>query len=441
MVAHDPGVLLEHLQPFGPPVEFEAQPAEVDGDVLVVIGLDLPVRRAHRDVIAGADDDELAVAGDAVVIGLVDDGGELALGEIEVLDDLGGLLPGVPGVLVPDLPVLGIADAHPQHAAVGGFEVAEDARGDGERHDPLLGALEVDVDGRHRLVPLGLRLPVIVGEFADRPAARARPEGRRVGGRQREQPRPGHPVEGEIEGMLVVRGIEGPVREEDDVLPVPRERRGVVVVLPCRQGRALPTGLHFGDHQAVELLLALRRLRPHEVLPVGGEARGRRLPGPGVPDDVRPAPGDLDEAHGPVVGDRREHLARGIGGQRQHPSERSRPDPPRLLLVREIADLDRVLALGVGDVRGLPGGAEDDGQAHPHRGVRRERPGRTFAMGEVEGLAPPFDHRGVAPVIRGDGADSGAGIKRERLHLRSRQHDVEGADVRVEAVEDLDLAA
>src|SRR5699024_6397711 len=125
-----------------------------------------------------AHDDVLAVAGDLVVIGGFDDCGELALGEVEELDHLGGFVPGIAGMLGTELSALGISRAHPEQPGLDGLEIAEDTRGDREGHDPLLGPVELDLGGGRGLLtprPLGLR---ILGGLADRPAGGARAEGR-----------------------------------------------------------------------------------------------------------------------------------------------------------------------------------------------------------------------------------------------------------------------
>src|SRR5699024_4640131 len=104
-------------------------------------------------------------------------GGELALGEVEELDHLGGFVTGIAGMLGPELAALGVPRAHPQQPGLDGLEIAEDTRGDREGHDPLLGPVELDLGGGCGLFtprPFGLRL---LARLADRPAGGTRAEG------------------------------------------------------------------------------------------------------------------------------------------------------------------------------------------------------------------------------------------------------------------------
>src|SRR5699024_11574963 len=88
---------------------------------------------------------------------------------------------------------------------------------------------------------------------------------------------------------------------------------------------------------------------------------------------------------------------------------------------------------------GLPGGSEDARSTGADRRVGAQGPGRALAVGQPEGLPAPLDYRGVAVAIRADVVDPGRRIETQRLHLRARQSHLEGAHLRVEAVEDLDL--
>src|SRR5699024_5871359 len=88
---------------------------------------------------------------------------------------------------------------------------------------------------------------------------------------------------------------------------------------------------------------------------------------------------------------------------------------------------------------GLSGGAEYYRFTGADRRVGAQGPGRALAVGQPEGLPAPLDHRGVALAIRADAIDPGRRIETQRLHLRTRQGHLEGAHLRVEAVEDLDL--
>src|SRR5699024_45060 len=90
---------------------------------------------------------------------------------------------------------------------------------------------------------------------------------------------------------------------------------------------------------------------------------------------------------------------------------------------------------------GLSGGAEYYRFTGADRRVGAQGPGRTLAVGQPEGLPAPLDHRGVALAIRADAIDPGRRIETQRLHLRTRQGHLEGAHLRVEAVEDLELTA
>ena len=239
--------------------------------------------------------------------------------------------------------------------------------------------------------------------------------------------------------MLVVRRIEGAIREKRDEFPVARERRREVVELARRQRLGPPIRLHLGDHQLREQLLTLRRLRPHEVLPIGREPRVPRLTVARMPDQARAPVAHLDGPNRPVVGDRSEHLPRRIRLQVEDPSQGSGPDSPRRLVPVHGRDLDRVLPFDIRDERGQTGVPEDEGFAGADGRIRTQRPSRAFAVGEPEGLAAPFHDRGIACMVRADAVEPGLRIEAQRLHLRSRQGHGEGADGRIEAVEDLDL--
>src|SRR5699024_6266979 len=117
-----------------------------------------------------------------------------------------------------------------------------------------------------------------------------------------------------------------------------------------------------------------------EVPPIGGEPWVARLAEARMADQPGAAVADLDESDRPVVGDRGQHLPRRIRPQVEDPAQRPGPDPPRRPVPGQGRDLDRVLALDIGDEGGLPGGPEDDRFTGADRRVRAQRPGRTLAV-------------------------------------------------------------
>ena len=393
VVAHDPPVLLEHLVPLGDRVELEAQPLEVDLDEVGVVGLDGAVGGADGHVVPAAHHDPLAVTADRDAVRPLDQLDELALDEGEELDDVPrrlALHPGPAGTERRRLP--GLAD--PQHAVPRRLQVAVAARRDGEGHQPLLEVRDVDEHGGCR-GRVGGRGRGGVRLLADPPAVRARPEGGRLGGPQRDEVGPDGAAEPQVEDVAVVAGVEGAGRQEGQVAAVGAERGRGVVEAPAGQRDGRGAGrVEVGQHQPA-LLLHPDGLGPGQPAAVRGEREPPRLAVGGEADVADVAGREVDQPDRAVVGQGGHLGAGGVALQVQHPAELAGGQHPRLALPARAVHVQRVLAVAVADQHGRARAAERPDQPGAHPRVGRERAGRALAVAEQERLAAPLHEAGV----------------------------------------------
>ena len=315
---------------------------------------------------------------------------------------------------------------------------------DRHRHHPLVDRLGVDQHRLRRGVAVTPPLPPLAAALAvvgGRPPGRLRVERRRRGRPERHQVRPGAAEEGQVEDPVVVDRVEGAGGQEGQVQPVEGEHR-VGVDEPQRGDLHRRRVVAVGDPAGEDLAQALRaRVRPGQPGRVrrpgqpGRVARARsgRPPGPRRRPRRRPAPGR--RARRPPAGCR-------PGTAASSSTRPSRPAPNRRGRRAAVGrrDLDRVVAVGVGDpgdlrhrvLRGR-GRAEHLRQPGPYaRGVGQRR-GRAVPGGQPVHGAAHLDRAGPAGAVGRDVAELVAGAERARppAGARAGQVDLERPRLRV----------
>ncbi|OFA59558.1 hypothetical protein BEN35_02095 [Streptomyces fradiae] len=434
VVPHQPAGLRVHLPPLGGRVDREADPGEVDGDVVVaVVVARLVVGRHHAELRAGGEQDPLAVAGDRVVVGVIGQMLEPLLDEVVAVQG-GGRPGGVRGQGGAEHAAQRVAQ--PQDAALGGPQGGVAGGLDGERHDAVGESVQIDPGDGHRGGAgrggrAALALVAVVALGRGRAAVALRAERRGRGGGERDQMRPAGAHERQVEDMDVIDRVEGAFGEEGQMPAVGGE--GGREVAEAQRG-----GLGHGEIGRVgDLELAERPrpgVRPGQPAGVRGEdqAVGVTVLAPVHLADLTGLA--LHEQHPPVVrGDGDPAAVRG-DGEVQHPAE-----PPGADTARSAAGLGSggrgdgqgVLALRVGDPDDVLGAvhAERARQPRPLPGFGGERPGGALPVGDPVDRAAHLHGAAAAGVVGAHLAEVVRGTHRVRLEVGAgpAEADVEAA--------------
>ena len=145
VVAHQPGVLVEHLPPLVARQQLPTQPVQVHCDAVLVLGP--RIGRLHPQVVAVADHQLPAVPADRGVVAGVDHHGQFAFGDVVGLDAVLRLL----ARQLPGTEHTGVrSEASPQNPLGGGTEPVVAACRHGQRNHPVLCAIDVQDDVRFR---------------------------------------------------------------------------------------------------------------------------------------------------------------------------------------------------------------------------------------------------------------------------------------------------
>ncbi len=210
-VAHQAAVVVEHLTPHRPRVDRATQPGQVDRDARRVVVLDLGRGRYDEELVLDAQHDPLAVAGHLERLAGAEDGDGARVERVP-LQNIGLGVTGDARASRAEL-AGGRDDAAPHDTVLRGPEVLVLAGRDGERYEPLLEPVDVEVGGRghgrlrsrlgalRRCRRLGLHL-------ADRPAVGGGAERRGGGGGERYEVGADRAGERQVEPVLVVAGVE-----------------------------------------------------------------------------------------------------------------------------------------------------------------------------------------------------------------------------------------
>src|SRR5690606_9496430 len=325
--------------------------------------------------------------------------------------------------------------AQPEQRVLGGAQVAVAAGGHRDGDHAGGEPVGVDLGARGRVVLLLLlrgRVVVLAVEAASPQAG-----GERGGGvgAQRHQVRAAADGERQIEHVRVVDRVERPDRQERQVFAVAGED-GVVVGEPERGhldggGAVDAAHLDLGERLVV-------RVDPGEP---GGVGREREPADVAVAGTVQFALGaglDVDDQEAAVVGGDGGVLAVGRGCQGEDAPELA--GGQRADLAAGGADLQAVLAGGVGDPDGAAGGVEHARQPYPDAGLGAEGAGGAVAVGDPVGGAADLDGAGAAGLVRGEPADLGGRRSLGAGRARPAGLDVEPVRFRVQAFQQPEVA-
>ena len=454
VVAHQPAGLVVHLPPHRGRVDLAAQPAQVDLDhrvpVAFGVGLDPPVGRHDPERIAVADQQPAAVAGHVVAVQLADQRRRAALREVPALQLRPAAL-AVSGRLVL-AEQAGLRGLQPDQAAADRAQAAGPGGRDRHRDHPLVDRLRrppAPAAAGRRAAAVTTTAAAALAVVGGRPTGRLRVERGRRGRAERHHVRPGAAEEGQVEDPVVVDRVERAGGQEGQVQPVEGEHR-VGVDEPQRGDLHRRRPVAVGDPAGEDLAQVFRaRVRPGQPGRVRRPGQAGRLAVLGAGDLPDLAGGHVGDQHPAVVRGQREPAAVRGRGQLQHPAELAAAEPARRRAAVGRGDLDRVVAVGVGDPGDLRhrvlrggGGAEHLRQPGPHaRGVGQRR-GRAVPGGQPVHGAEHLDRAGPAGAVGRDVADLVAGAERAGPAggARAGQVDLEPPRLRVQPVEQPEVA-
>ncbi len=410
-----PARLVERLAPLPPRLDVVQDPPQVEEDRRVGIGQF--GRRYGPQIALVVDDQPGAVTAERE---RVQGAGQFAapgLDQVEVLQGgpprhIGGV-----GEGLPQRP--GDRPAHPHQPAPGDrLQRGVLGGGDRERRHPVLQPLHLH---RHRPFPQR-RILRRVQPARRRPPLRGQREGGGGGRGQRDQMRTAAQGEGQIPGVYVIDRVEAAPREEREVAPVPGEHRLLVLEAPV--GDVHDRSVGQPGHLDLPQRTADPRMRPGQPAGVGGEGQIADRPVAGG-DQLGDLPGragflgvlgrlDVHQQQPPVVRGHRHLLPVRGRDQLVHPPQLPHRQPQRRMGgagPRQIADLKRIVALGVRHIGDPPGRAQHLRQPDPDPRHIVDRPRGPVTVREpVQAAAHP--HRTGPP----------GGVHRQGGHMRGGRY-------------------
>ena len=279
VITHQPGVLVEHLPPLVTRKQLAAQPIQVHGDTVLILGPH--IYRLHPQVVAVANHHLSTVPTDCCIVTGIDHHGQFAFGDVVNLDAVLRLL----SRQLPRTEHTGVrGKASPQDPLSGSAEPVVATGRHRQWNHPVLHTLDIQGNIHIRFHGILVRCLVLRLHFrflglTDGPTIDRRPERGRLLRAQGNHIGSHGIGETKIKIDLVIGRINGPARQKIQVPTVETERGREVIELPAGQFKGSVLHEVMTDQPSQRTLIP-NRLPPHHVTPAGTEGQARGLPLP-----------------------------------------------------------------------------------------------------------------------------------------------------------------